>query len=251
MPSLRLLRAFVAVAETGQLATAARRLNVTQPALSLQLKDLETRLGVTLIERKPGLRRTGADKTAQLTAAGAALLPRARNILTASTELEDTAAALVAPLAGRLRLGVIPTIAPYLLPRLLGPLARAYPAAALQVVEDKTDALVAALRDGSLDLALLALPLGHSDLTELPLFDDAFHLVAPVGHMLMAQKKLSPADLLGGPLLLLDDGQLSARPGAEFLPDTRCAPAGEWRACCQPGDAGRADHPWPRRHPVA
>ncbi len=202
MPSLRLLRAFSTLADIGQFNAAAQRLNLTQPGLSLQLKDLETKLGVTLIERRPGQ----AAKAAQLTAAGHALLPQARAILTASDDLQLEARRMAEPLAGRLRLGVIPTIAPYMLPTLLPKLTKAYPQLDLQINEDKTEHLVEGVRDGQLDLALLALPLQHLDLNEQILFDDPFHLVAAKTHPIWKIKKLTPASIIDGPLLLLDEG---------------------------------------------
>lgn len=201
MPSLRLLQAFAAVADLGQFSLAAQRLNVTQPALSLQVKDLETRLGVTLIERSPGQRAQIA-----LTAAGYELLPKARAVLALADEFTDAARRMQAPLAGRLRLGVIPTIAPYLLPQLLPRLQKTYRQASLQVTEDRTERLVAALRAGELDVALLALPLGISDLHEQKLYDDSFHLVAHRDHAIWQSKKPTTQEILDGPLLLLEDG---------------------------------------------
>ena len=202
MPSLRLLRAFSTLADIGQFNLAAQRLNLTQPGLSLQLKDLETKLGVTLIERRPGQ----AAKGAQLTAAGHALLPQARAILAASDDLQLEARRMAEPLAGRLRLGVIPTIAPYMLPTLLPKLSKAYPQLDLQINEDKTENLVEAVHDGQLDVALLALPLQQRDLIEHIMFDDPFHLVAAKTHPIWKIKKLTPASITDGPLLLLDEG---------------------------------------------
>lgn len=198
MPSLRLLRAFTHVAENRSFRAAADVLNITQPALSLQIKDLEERLGVRLFERQA--------RAATLTRAGEALLPKARHILAASDELEQFAARLGEPLTGRLRLGVIPTIAPYLLPKLLQETAGDYPSLELHISEDKTENLLAALRNGQIDVALLALPLQQDDLHEQKLFDDAFVLAVPSAHELAKQKILSEADIMAGPLLLLDDG---------------------------------------------
>lgn len=198
MPSVRLLKAFSILAETQHFGEAAERLGQTQPALSLQIKDLEEKLGVTLLDRRP--------RALQLTTAGEALLPEARAILQAIDRMAQHARQLNGPLAGRLRMGVIPTIAPYLLPPLLPLLDKHYDQLDLEVTEDKTDNLVTALRAGTLDLALLALPLGHSDLMELPLFDDKFYLVGSPQQPLMTQKTITAQDIAQGPLLLLDEG---------------------------------------------
>lgn len=198
MPSLKLLKSFATLAATGHFGQAADRLGMTQPALSLQIKELETRLGTQLIER----RKTGL----RLTAAGTALLPDIESLLRAGDDLATRARHLSGPLSGRLRLGVIPTIAPYLLPPLLPRIASTYPQLELEITESQTATLVADLRAGIIDLALLALPLGHRDMAELPLFDDPFYLVAPTDHKLSKQKDIAPQDIIDGPLLLLDEG---------------------------------------------
>lgn len=198
MPSLRLLKAFTKVADTASFRAAAQLLHITQPALSLQIKDLETKLGVQLFERQT--------RSVRLTRAGEALLPKALHILGASEELEQFAQRLGEPLTGRLRLGVIPTIAPYLLPRLLQQTAKHYPELQLQISEDKTENLVAAVRAGQIDVALLALPLHEPDLHEHKLFDDEFVLAVPQSHALARNKAPSTADIMAGPLLLLDEG---------------------------------------------
>ena len=198
------------LADTGQFGSAAQRLNLTQPGLSLQLKDLEAKLGVTLIERRPGQAAPKNGGPAQLTAAGHALLPQARAILAASDDLQLEARRLAEPLAGRLRLGVIPTVAPYMLPGMLPKLAKAYPQLDLQITEDKTETLVQALRNGQLDVGLLALPLQVPDLTERALFDDPFHLVAAKNHPIWRLEQAAPQDIvsniINAPLLLLDEG---------------------------------------------
>lgn len=138
MPSIRLLKSFAALAAAGHFRLAAEQLNVTQPALSLQIKDLEERLGVILIDRRP--------RALQLTAVGQALLPEAHSILQAVDDLAIHARQLTGPLTGRLRLGVIPTVAPYLLPPLLPLLKKDYPQLNLEVTEDKTEHLTSTLR---------------------------------------------------------------------------------------------------------
>ncbi len=167
--TLKQLRYFDAVARHGHFGRAAEASAISQPALSMQIKELEEGLGTVLIER--GARRV------QLTAFGEACLPRVRDILRGVDELSDLAQA--AGPVGRLRLGVIPTIAPYLLPSIITALEAAHPGLELRVRETLTPRLIDELSEGRLDAAILALPSGGSRLAEVPLFDEAFLLVRP------------------------------------------------------------------------
>lgn len=197
-PTLAQLRAFVAVAECRHFGTAATRLGVSQPTLSQALAALESGLGVQLIER--------STRRVLVTAAGTALLPKAKQIIDAADGFVSAAAGVGHALSGPLRIGLIPTVAPYVLPTLLPALAEELPAVVPQVVEDQTARLLEALRGGALDVAVLALPSGGSGMVEIPLYDEDFVLVVPRNHPLAGRDDLVPAGLDELPLLLLDEG---------------------------------------------
>ena len=198
LPSLRQLRYLVAVADTGHFGRAAERCAVTQSTLSAGLKELETTLGTTLIERDR--------RSATPTPVGTEIVVRARRLLAEAEDLVDLARGAAAPLSGSLRIGVIPTIAPYLLPDLLPRLRERYPSLQPFLVEDQTARLVERLSSGALDVAVLALPYDLPRLATLPLFDDPFLLAAPEGHTLLDQTTVMPASLAGETLLLLAEG---------------------------------------------
>ncbi len=194
--TLRQLRYFEAVARRGHFGQAAGDCAVSQPALSMQIRDLEQALGAALFERLP--------RQVLLTGFGATVAPRVAEILRLTGEIEDLARAARDALAGRLRLGVIPTVAPYLLPRIMGALAARYPGLDLALRETVTPRLVAELLDGRLDAAILALPAGAAGLVGVPLLSESFLLVRP-----MAEAGLpvpAPAALRGQRLLLLEEG---------------------------------------------
>ncbi len=169
--TLRQLRYFDALARHGHFGRAAEASAISQPALSMQIRDLEESLGTPLLERSP--------RSLRLTPFGEAFLTRARAILRQTEELEDLARAARAELAGRLRIGVIPTVAPYLLPRLIARMTALYPALDLTLRETITPRLLRDLAEGRLDCALLALPVGEPALEEVALFSEAFMLVRP------------------------------------------------------------------------
>lgn len=193
--TLKHLRYFDALARHRHFGRAAEASSISQPALSLQVKELEDILGTPLVER--GARQIS------LTALGEEFALRARDILRAVDELGALARASTA-LAGRLRLGVIPTVAPYLLPRVMRHLAAAYPDLDLRPREAVTPKLVRDLAEGRLDLALLALPVSEPSLAETPLFDEEFLLVRNQGAAHLPVPPL--ADLPAQPLLLLEEG---------------------------------------------
>ena len=197
--SLRQLQYAVAVAETGGFRRAAERCHVSQPSLSAQLARLEEVLGVRLFER---------DRRRVLpTAAGEALVARARRVLTEADDLAAAAAQLGDPLAGQLRLGVIPTVSPYLLPDATPALRARCPRLSVRWTEDQTDGLLASLREGRLDGALLAQVAGLEDLVRAVVVEDPFVLAAPHGHHLVRGRRPARlADLEGETALLLEDG---------------------------------------------
>lgn len=194
--SLKQLRYCDAVARLGHFGRAAEVCAISQPAISVQIKELETTLGMRLFER--GARQV------RLTVFGEEFVGRARAILRAVDDLGDMARAARHGLTGRLRLGVIPTIAPYLLPRIIGALSVTYADLDINVRETQTERLISDLRDGRLDIALVALPVSEPDLIEVPLFAEDFVLVRPA----VDGDKPVPdaADLARMRLLLLEEG---------------------------------------------
>jgi LysR family hydrogen peroxide-inducible transcriptional activator len=171
--SLKQLRYFDLLAATGHFGRAAERAGVTQPALSMQIVGLERELGAPLVERIA----TGA----RLTALGVEVAERGARILAEARDLEALARARGAVLSGALRLGIIPSVAPFLLPRLLDVAATAYPDLQLSVRETITETLVKELVAGDLDAVVASLPLHSDDLEEEAAFEDAFLLAAPAG----------------------------------------------------------------------
>ncbi|MFZ2178511.1 MAG: hydrogen peroxide-inducible genes activator [Rhodococcus sp. (in: high G+C Gram-positive bacteria)] len=197
-PTLSQLRVFVAVAECRHFGTAAARLSVSQPTLSQSLAALEAGLGVQLIER--------STRRVLVTAAGERLLGQAKATLEAADSFVATAAGVGDRLTGPLRIGLIPTVAPYVLPAVLPALREQIPSLKPQVIEDQTVRLLEALRTGSLDVAVMALPSGGAGLVDMPLYHEDFVMVVPDGHALAGRTDISPRALDGLPLLLLDEG---------------------------------------------
>ncbi|WP_345044730.1 hydrogen peroxide-inducible genes activator [Streptomyces sannanensis] len=197
-PSLAQLRAFAAVAEHLHFRDAAAAIGMSQPALSGAVSALEDVLGVQLLER--------TTRKVLLSPAGERLAVRAKVVLDAVGELMEEAEAVRAPFTGVLRLGVIPTVAPYLLPTVLRLVHERYPELDLQVHEEQTASLLDGLAAGRLDLLLLAVPLGVPGVTELPLFDEDFVLVMPEDHWLGGREDVPREALRELHLLLLDEG---------------------------------------------
>lgn len=198
LPTIRQLRYLVAVAEHLHFGRAAEACHATQSTLSAGLQELESLLGVTLVER--------TKRRVLMTPLGDEVVARARNILRGAEDIADLARSAGRPLSGPLRLGVIPTIAPFLLPQALPGLRHAYPSLKLTLREDLTARLLERLAGGSLDAALLALPYDAPDMEMLPLATDPFLLACPPGHPLAAKAEISGADLAGAELLLLEEG---------------------------------------------
>jgi LysR family transcriptional regulator, hydrogen peroxide-inducible genes activator len=169
--TLRQLRYFDALARHGHFGRAADACSISQPALSMQIKELEEALGGALLERSA--------RQVTLTRLGEELIERVRDILRSVDELGDFARASRDRFAGRLRLGMIPTIAPYLLPRIIGDLTRLHPELDIQVREALTPKLIRELSEGRLDTAIVALPVSEPSLTEVALFSEDFLLVRP------------------------------------------------------------------------
>lgn len=198
LPSLKQLRYLVALEEHRHFGKAAASCFVSQSTLSAGLKELETALDAELVERN--------NRTVVFTALGLEVANRAKRVLREAEELAELAAKGREPLSGRLRLGVIPTIAPYLLPKTLPVLRKAYPKLQLYLTEDQTARLLALLEDGTLDLVLLALPYHAEHVETLSLFKDGFQLVARKDSPLAQKKAATTADLKDADLLLLAEG---------------------------------------------
>lgn len=197
-PTIAGLRAFVAVAEKRQFSGAAISLGVSQSTLSQALAALETGLGSRLIER--------STRRVLLTAEGIELLPRAQAVIEAVDAFTSAAAGSSDPLRAGMRLGLIPTIAPYVLPTVLAGLAERYPEMTLRVTEDQTERLLTVLREGALDAALIALPADAGGVTAIPIYDEDFVLALPPGHPLSGKRRVPATALADLPLLLLDEG---------------------------------------------
>ncbi|WBU56683.1 hydrogen peroxide-inducible genes activator [Paracoccus sediminicola] len=194
--TLKQLRYFEALARTGQFGRAAEDCAITQPALSMQIKELESQLGAPLVERSA--------RRVRLTTLGQQFAARARDILRAVYELGDLARADGDQFSGPLRIGVIPTVAPYLLPRLIQALGRQFPALDPQPRETVTQRLIEDLLESRLDIAIVALPVSEPALHEEPLFEEEFVLVRPAseeGAMVPSADHLKEMRLL-----LLEEG---------------------------------------------
>jgi LysR family transcriptional regulator, hydrogen peroxide-inducible genes activator len=197
-PTIAGLRAFVAVAEKRHFSSAATTLGVSQSTLSQALAALETGLGTQLIER--------STRRVFLTTEGTHLLPRAQAVVEAVDAFTAAAAGTSDPLQGSMRLGLIPTVAPYVLPIVLAGLTQQLPALTLRVIEDQTERLLTALREGTLDAALIALPADAGGITEVPIYEEDFLLAVPPGHPLSGKHRVPATALAQLPLLLLDEG---------------------------------------------
>lgn len=220
-PTVAQLRAFVAVAEFQHFRDAAASLGVSQPTLSQALATMEANLGIRLVERNP--------RRVLVTADGEFLLPLAR----AAVEAVDafrTAALPDSWLSGPLHLGVIPTIAPYLLPSLLPAVHAEAPDLQLHVHEDQTDRLLEALAAGSLDVAVMALPLKDARVRVEPLYDEDFVLAVPAGHAWSGATDVLPSQLRDEELLFLEEGHCLREQAVEVCLSSGVANAGETNA---------------------
>ena len=198
LPTLRQLQYLKLLVEHGGFGKAAEAAHVTQPTLSAGIQELEKILGAPVVDRA----RSGLI----LTAVGEAALAKARIILNEAEELVQAARNSGQPLTGRFRLGVIPTIAPFLLPRALPLLKARFPQLRLYLREDLTQRLIAALKAGALDAALIALPFDMTGLDYAHVADDEILAALPAGHRLTGQARTRPSELEDEDLILLEDG---------------------------------------------
>ena len=198
LPSLRQLSYLVELAERLNFRAAAEAQFVTQSTLSAGIKELESLLGAQLVERDK--------RHVRLTAVGEEVVARAKDLLAGANDLAEIARSSVAPLSGELRLGVIPTIAPFLLPEVLPPLRRAHPGLKLYLREDLTGRLIERLRGGGLDIALIALPYDTGELHMRELFKDEFWFVAREDDPAAREKEIALRKLDTSGILLLEEG---------------------------------------------
>lgn len=192
------LRYIIALAQERHFGRAADKCSVSQPTLSVAVKKLEEELGVILFERAP--------QEVRITSIGAQVVAQAERVLAECARVAEVAAAGRDPLVGPLRLGCIYTIGPYLLPRLVPLLRESAPAIPLIIEENFTYRLLEKLKNGELDVAILALPVEEPGLVAQPVYDEMFRVLLPVGHPLIKCKSIAPAQLLEAALLMLGPG---------------------------------------------
>jgi len=205
--NLRDLRYIVAVAETHHFGKAAERCFVSQPTLSGQIKKLEDELGVAIFER--------TNRSVEITPVGEGILAHARQILEQEDVIHQLARAHQDPLAGRLRVGAIPTLSPYLLPLILAPLKKHHPQMKLVLSEELTHVLLERLRNHEIDAALLATSVGKQSLVSKPLFDEPFWVAYPRKHPFYTKDRITLPDLDKENLLLLAEGHCLAEQAME------------------------------------
>ena len=198
LPSIRQLQFLDALARERSFSRAAEAMFVTQPTLSTAIRELEALLDVQLVEREA--------RGATLTPVGAEIVSRARVVLSDVEDLVLTAKGASEPLHGNFRLGAIPTIAPFMLPRIMKQMKSAYPNLSLFLREDQTARLLDDLRARRLDAALIALPYEATGIEAVSVFEDEFLLATPKGHPLSKEGALQPEDLAPHDVLLLEDG---------------------------------------------
>jgi len=220
--NIRDLQYLVAVAELQHFGRAAERCHVSQPTLSMQIRKLEDHLGVPLFER------TG--RKVMVSSAGEQIVERARALIRDYEELQSVAQRLKDPSAGQYRLGVFPTLAPYFLPRIVPAIHAEFPRLRLILLEEKTDVLLARLRRGQIDMALLALPVAGDDVQGMPLFDECFRLAVSDRHPLAGRESVSASDLEHQCLMLLDEGHCLRDQALEFCKSNAIEENREFRA---------------------
>lgn len=206
--NLRDLKYIIAVAETRHFGKAADRCFVSQPTLSGQIIKLEEQLGVVIFER--------TNRSVEITPIGQSILVHARLMLEQADVIQQLAQAHQDPLAGPLRIGIIPTLSPYLIPLILKPLKKQYPLMKLVLSEEMTSTLLERLRNHEIDAALLATDVEEQDLETLSLFDEPFWLAYPNKHRFYKKEKISRADLDDAELLLLSEGHCLAQQAMEI-----------------------------------
>jgi LysR family hydrogen peroxide-inducible transcriptional activator len=218
MITLRQLRYLTALAEHRHFGRAAEACAVTQPALSMQIRDMEKLLGVKLVERRPG--------EVALTDIGAEVAERGEHMLAAARDLVDVARHRDRVLSGRLMLGIIPSLAPYVLPKILPALQRRYPELRLELRETQTKILIEELVRGTLDVVMLALPVAEAGVETIRLFDDPFLFAVPAGDPRPATSRVSARDIDPQQLILLEEGHCLRDQALGYCADSQRQTAG-------------------------
>lgn len=207
------LQYVVAVAECRSFSQAAQACAITQPALSERIKRIESTLGVELFERNK--------RALKVTPVGERLVLKARELLDEALDIDDIVCASREPLSGPLRVGIIATLGPYLMPFVLPRLRREYPKLELILREGLTDALIATLQAGSLDVVIAAAPLGATGIEQLDLFYEPFILAIPLEHDLAKHEVVNAKDLCGDDMVLLEDGHCLSGQALDVCPAKR------------------------------
>ncbi len=220
--TLRQLEYFLILSSKLNFRIAAESCFITQPALSSQIKLLEENLGLLLFERNK--------QNVTLTSQGHRMAERARHILSAVNDMEGEACNLQKPFSGELRIGVIPTIAPYILPSVIPALSHSYPDLRLFLHEHRTDRLIEMILDNKLDLLLLDLNVELKGLCSLALYDDPFLLATPFGHKLNTKSVILKKDLKDQELLLLEDGHCMRDHALDICEFSQAREAPDFRA---------------------
>jgi len=218
MMTLRQLRYLGALAEHRHFGRAAEACAVTQPALSMQIRDLEKFLGVELVERRPG--------EIALTEVGVEVARRGERLLASSRDIIDFARHRGRVLSGRLMLGIIPSLAPYVLPKILPPLQHRYPELRLELRETQTKVLIEELVRGTLDVVMLALPVTEAEVETIKLFDDPFLFAVPAGDPRPETSRVSALDIDPRQLILLEEGHCLRDQALAYCADSRRDGAG-------------------------
>jgi LysR family hydrogen peroxide-inducible transcriptional activator len=213
MITLKQLRYLSALSQHGHFGKAARACSVTQPALSMQIQELEAQLGVSLVERRPG--------DVALTDIGAEVARRAERVLASTRDLADFARHRGRLLTGRMKLGVIPSIAPYVLPKILPVLQRRHPDLRIELRETQTQFLLEELHRGALDAIMLALPVEDAEIETIRLFDDPFLLAVPATDKRAARAVVNAEDIDTERLILLEEGHCLRDQALAFCSSSR------------------------------
>jgi len=220
--NLRDLRYLVALADERHFGRAAERCFVSQPTLSAQIRKLEEYLGVPLVERQP--------RRVALTSAGEKIVERARRLLLEADAIVELAKTDRDPLSGAIKLALIPTVGPYLLPHVARRLRKDLPRLKLMLYEFQTAPLLEKLRAGEIDMGILALPVPLDGLEAEPLFEEPFTLAVPSGHRLADHERVKVDDLKGETLLLLEDGHCLRDQALEVCSRIRVQEEQDYRA---------------------
>jgi LysR family hydrogen peroxide-inducible transcriptional activator len=213
MPTLKQLRYLLALSQHRHFGKAAKACAITQPALSMQIQELEAELGAALVERRPG--------EVILTEIGREVVRRAGQVLAATRDLEEFARHRGRLLTGRLQFGVIPSLGPYVLPKILPVLQQRHPDLRVELRETQTSMLIEELAHGALDVVMLALPVGDDAIETAPLFEDPFLLAVPASDKRPANARVNARDIDQERLILLEEGHCLRDQALEYCSNGR------------------------------